>query len=74
MIKAKDQNWALKKYIQRPQANSLLIFYAFALQCMATASQLLLEKLLLEMAINSSYCTLGALAYFASLITYNIFS
>lgn len=72
MNQAKDPVTGEKVY-SKATGYSLLIFYAFALQCMATVAIVARETASWKWPLIQ-VIYMGALAYFASLITYNIFS
>lgn len=72
MNQAKDPITGEKVY-SKATGYSLLIFYAFALQCMATVAIVARETASWKWPLIQ-VIYMGALAYFASLITYNIFS
>ena len=72
MNQAKDPVTGEKIYT-KATGYSLLIFYAFALQCMATVAIVARETASWKWPVIQ-IIYMGALAYFASLITYNLFS
>jgi ferrous iron transport protein B len=62
-----------EKTFNKPTAFSLMVFYVFAMQCMSTLAIVYREtKGWKWPLIQTAYMT--ALAYFAALLTYNIFS
>lgn len=72
MRQAKDPKTGEKVYT-KATGYSLLIFYAFALQCMATVAIVAKETASYKWPIIQ-ILYMGALAYVASLITYQLFS
>jgi ferrous iron transport protein B len=72
MSQAKDPITGEKVY-SKATGYSLLIFYAFALQCMATVAIVARETASWKWPLIQ-VIYMGALAYFASFITYNLFS
>lgn len=72
MMQAKNPNTGGKLYT-KATTYSLLIFYAFAMQCMATLAVVYRETNSIKWPIIQ-VVYMGLLAYFSSLIVYTIFS
>lgn len=72
MLQAKNPNTGEKLY-SKATTFSLLIFYAFAMQCMATLAVVYRETNSIKWPIIQ-LVYMGLLAYFSSLIVYTIFS
>jgi len=72
MLLAKNPNTGQKLY-SKATTFSLLIFYAFAMQCMATLAVVYRETNSIKWPLIQLFY-MGFLAYFSSLIVYTIFS